>query len=339
MKILRRTLLLASVPLTFAGCFTLERQHSHNSIRLRSSYGKGAEIWPPGSDKPIDIRDSFPSGVIPIPDRDQNLLLGDDPVRWKKIKSTGRTVTDKLLRRAARLQEDQPNTARLSTTTLLVAGATVRYLQPLDFLLVIASTGYVFVLQKLAAQQRSVDNVTPVLPALPPQGHVPVCVRHPLGYGFSRSRGYFRWLKLGELVGIWGPLVLLVSIKLGYSVVAAPAMAQLIAPPLFFSSCQAGTEHMVTRRATTPLPIRILVPVLYNWIRLGYIWTWARSDMALGAFSRWLALANLAYSTINLWGFLVPIASIRYLRAHFFSVEAAQVVTRAGMDDSVGFLS
>jgi hypothetical protein len=338
MKVLHRLLVLSSVPINLADCFVNTRRQSRASSIGSSSYGKGAEIWPPGSDEPIDIRDSFPGGVIPTLDKKQK--NDKEPVRWKKIKSTGRTSIDKLLRRAARLQEDQPITSRIDSTSLLVAVATVRYLKPVDLLLVVAATGYFIILQKLAAQQRSADNLTPVLPALPPQGHVPVSVKTPLGFAFSRSRDYVRWLKLGEFLGIFGPLILLVSTKMGDSRLALPiATAPLIARPLFLSSCQAATEHVVTRRVTTPLPIRILAPILYNWIRLGYLWNWAVSDMVLGAASRWLAIANLAYTTINLWGFLIPIASIRYMRAHFFGVEAVQVVTRTGMEDSAGFLT
>lgn len=338
MKVSHRLLLLFCLPIKLAECFVNTRRQSRASSVGSSSYGKGAEIWPPGSDETINIRDSFPGGGIPILDEKQK--NDKDPVRWKKIKSTGRASIEKLLRRAARLQEDQPSTPRIDSTYLLVAVAMVRYLKPVDLLLVVAATGYFIILQKLAAQQRSADNLTPVLPALPPQGHVPESVQTPLGFAFSRSRDYFRWLKLGEILGIFGPLILLASTKLGDARIGLPAAtAPLIARPLFISSCQAATEHFVTRRVTTPLPIRILAPIIYNWIRLGYLWNWAVSDMMLGGVSRWLAIANLAYTTINLWGFLIPIASIRYMRAHFFGVEAVQVVTRTGMEDSVGFLT
>jgi hypothetical protein len=338
MKFSRRLLLLLAVPITLTDSLVNSRRQSRASSIGSSSYGKGAEIWPPGSDEPIDIRDSFPGGVIPF--LAEKKKKDEDPLRWKNITLTGRTVIDKLLRHAALLQEDQPSTPRIDSTALLVAVAMVRYLKPVDFLLVVAATGYFIVLQKLAAQQRSIDNLTPMLPALPPQGHVPVSVKTPLGFAFSRSRDYFRWLKLGEILGFFGPLVLMVSTKLGDSRFALPAAtAPLIARPLFLSSCQAATEHVVTRRVTTPLPIRILAPILYNWIRIGYLWNWAVSDMVLGGVGRGLAIANLAYTTINLWGFLIPIASMRYMRAHFFGVEAVQVLTRTGMEDSVGFLT
>jgi hypothetical protein len=43
-------------------------------------------------------------------------------------------------------------------------------------------------------------------------------------------------------------------------------------------------------------------------------------------------VANLVYWTINLFGFLLPIAVIRYMRAHFLAVEASQVTVHAGLD-------
>jgi hypothetical protein len=36
---------------------------------------------------------------------------------------------------------------------------------------------------------------------------------------------------------------------------------------------------------------------------------------------------------------LLPVATLRYMRAHFFCVEAEQVLTRPGMEDSIGLVS
>ena len=85
-----------------------------------------------------------------------------------------------------------------------------------------------------------------------------------------------------------------------------------------------------------PLPIRIFIPVAYNTVRLGYIWNWLVQSNSLGAVERSLAAANLAYWAVNLLAFLIPVATIRYMRAHFFGVEAAEVTTRMGMEQSIG---
>jgi hypothetical protein len=53
---------------------------------------------------------------------------------------------------------------------------------------------------------------------------------------------------------------------------------------------------------------------------------------------RALAAANGVYWASNLFAFLIPVAAIRYMRAHFFGVEAAEVTTRIGMEESVGLI-
>jgi len=318
-------------------------------------------MWPPGleDDTVMDLRDSFPHGKVPpltpVASKEQ-----EEPLRWSNLLSKQSNRLP-LLRRAARSQEDEeqrlseevdgktvPQLLMLAATLLV----TVRHLQPVDYLLVTAVTGYLVVLQKLAAQQRqrttsaskSSNLLVPVLPALPPQGHVPVTNQTPLGYALTQSRDYRRWLRLGEVVGWWAPMLLMLvgTTQLASATTTVPQ--SLVARPLFLLAAQAVTERRVTRRWTTPLPIRILVPVLYNWIRLGYLWKWATTSVVattaittsttllpFRSISQWLAVANWAYTAVNLWGFLIPVATLRYLRAHFWGVEAARVVTRRGL--------
>ena len=59
----------------------------------------------------------------------------------------------------------------------------------------------------------------------------------------------------------------------------------------------------------------------------------------MGRLTRVIAAANLGYWALNLFVFLLPIAAIRYLRAHFYGVEAEEVKVREGFDVSVGLLS
>jgi len=98
-----------------------------------------------------------------------------------------------------------------------------------------------------------------------------------------------------------------------------------------------------------PLPIRILIPISYNIIRLLYLWNWAVAAAAtttaattttvpIGIVSRILAITNLGYWTMNLLAFLIPIAHVRYMRAYFFGVEAAEVTTRVGMEETIGLI-
>jgi hypothetical protein len=52
-----------------------------------------------------------------------------------------------------------------------------------------------------------------------------------------------------------------------------------------------------------------------------------------------LGVLNGFYWSMNLFGFLIPIASLRYLRAHYFCVEVSEVVVREGGDHNIGLLS
>ena len=88
----------------------------------------------------------------------------------------------------------------------------------------------------------------------------------------------------------------------------------------------------------TPLPIRILIPVAYNTVRIGYLWQWAFLPYKLGGIGRAIAIANFTYWMTNLFGFLIPVAAVRYMRAHFFAVEAEEVTTRTSMEDSAGLM-
>ena len=58
----------------------------------------------------------------------------------------------------------------------------------------------------------------------------------------------------------------------------------------------------------------------------------------LGRTGRLLAMANLVYWSLNLFAFLIPIAVVRYMRAHFYGVEASEVTTRIGMEATVGLV-
>ena len=93
-----------------------------------------------------------------------------------------------------------------------------------------------------------------------------------------------------------------------------------------------------SRRQQSPLPIRILIPISYNLARLVYLWNWAACKAPLGVFARSLAMANLGYWALNLVAFLIPVVLVRYMRAYFFGVEAAEVTTRLGMEETMGMV-
>ena len=87
------------------------------------------------------------------------------------------------------------------------------------------------------------------------------------------------------------------------------------------------------------LPVRVLVPVSYTTIRLALIWEWVLSSFTMSSIfhfsGRLLAIANLAFALMHLFGFLLPIAIMKYLRVHFFCVEAKEVTVREGYEDGL----
>ena len=55
---------------------------------------------------------------------------------------------------------------------------------------------------------------------------------------------------------------------------------------------------------------------------------------SLGFVNRMLAFINLLYWGVNLFGFLIPIATMRYLGSYFFCIEASEVTMREGGRDN-----
>lgn len=91
-------------------------------------------------------------------------------------------------------------------------------------------------------------------------------------------------------------------------------------------------------RDKAPLPLRILCPIAFNTARLIPLWRWASTSPS-SLQGRLLAVANLLYWSANLFAFLIPTAAMRYMRAYFLCVEAEQVTTRQGFENSVGLLA
>mmetsp|Transcript_3622 Transcript_3622/g.6178 ORF Transcript_3622/g.6178 Transcript_3622/m.6178 type:complete len:201 (-) Transcript_3622:51-653(-) len=193
-------------------------------------------------------------------------------------------------------------------------------------------TGYTAILASFARSTRS-DGITPNVPALPPQGHVPDLVANPLGFGFTNSEEYDTWLKTGVLLSLFLPVGMILKFSSGSA--KQMQVARACARPLFLLCCQAVGESL-TRKFVSPLPIRIMVPILFNAIRLGPLVAWLATPM--GPASKLLAGLNLAYWSVNLFGYLIPIAAMRYMRAYFLCVEAEQVVTRPGFENTAGLL-
>jgi hypothetical protein len=312
---------------------------------LSTPYGRGAAIWPESSNEPVRLVDSFPNGIIP--DSAQKELLSSNnqadtadtdtlvSTPLKRRRRLPRAI-QKILTRAAIKEEYTEFDTTIDKTPAVLALALLAagLVQPVDVLIVSFLSGYFSILGVASRALRS-DGITPVLPSLPPQGHVPALVSNPLNNAFTQSSAYDIWLRFGTAISVVAPFVLLTRYLLFEN--KQLEAANFCARPLFLLCCQAVSESVV-RRVMAPLPIRILVPVAYNTVRLAPLWSWTLAPVPLGV-GRMVAMTNLLYWALNLFGFLLPIASIRYMRAYFFNVEAEQVTTRPGMGNSVGLLS
>lgn len=100
------------------------------------------------------------------------------------------------------------------------------------------------------------------------------------------------------------------------------------APHLFLLVCQVLTEMTVASMVTAvSLPVRALVPILYNSRRLVTLSAWLEFEFARAPsdsasfqwimFGRGLATVNMAVWTFNLLGFLLPVYLPLVMRMHY----------------------
>lgn len=355
---------------------------SSSSSSLSSfQYGRGADIWPECNEDPVQLQDSFPNGQIPYSAMwevgavdmqavHENARVAvateeEEPLttsRRKQARFWMSQTVRRLLRKAAAKEELSQTEGEaaysITTTSSSTLDALYSYKQslkqglplvlalglvatggirPLDILVVASVTTYTILLTMVARSPRQ-GALAPIMPALPPQGHVPTLVAHPLGLGAASNRSYYIWLRTGVWLGMILPLVPIVE-----RFMSGGAAAD-VARPLFLLCCQAITE-ISAKRKMVPLPIRILIPIVYNIARLPYLWQWASTAATTSSSSLWgnissqaLGILNLGYTSLNLLAFLIPIALVRYMRAYFWGVEATEVVTRVGMEETLGMI-
>lgn len=77
---------------------------------------------------------------------------------------------------------------------------------------------------------------------------------------------------------------------------------------------------------------------MYNTARLGPLYDWMMLT-SLDPIGKLFAISSFIYSSAHLFGFLIPIGVLRYFRAHFFFIEAAEIKIHDDNDDNVGLLS
>jgi hypothetical protein len=171
--------------------------------------------------------------------------------RRKRLPARKRKYMRRILRRAAAKEEldTEGELSSVDKAPIFVALSLVLrgFVRPMDVLVVACCTTYLIVLNMAARSSRDLTGA-PVMPATPPQGHVPTMVSQPLGRRTNDSVWYQTWLKAGILIGFLGPLALLarsyVTIKLGMGMTPQAAASRICARPLFLLCCQIVTESI-----------------------------------------------------------------------------------------------
>lgn len=306
-----------------------------------AAYGKGADIWPENNEGAILISSSFPNGII----SDNTIQNEDDSVSQQQISDSDDsdgpdTGIKRILRRAAaskkRKLRNKSDLISSSDKLPIIVGSSLvcrGLIRPMDVALIACWTTYFIILNMTAKSARN-STGTPIMPALPPQEHVPTLISNPLGTLLARSVSYRRWLNAGAIVALFFPIALVMV----YIVHGNIDAARVVARPLFVLCCQIITET-VSKRNLVPLPLRILIPIIYNASMLMYLWPWiTASSSILGKFGLGVGIMNIIYWAFNLFVFLIPIASVRFMRAHFFGVEAEEVTIRIGLEESAGLI-
>ncbi len=216
---------------------------NHRSSVILSSannaYGRGAEIWPESNNEAIQLNDSFPNGIVPLAASaamEESDKVDDTTEKERRPRRYIRRILKRAARKDKSFSRDDSSSGLADKIPVIVALLLlVRGMaRPADAALVASFTAYFTILNMTAESLR--DSGAPILPAVPPQGHSPTILSNPLG--LEKSILYGRWLKLGVLMGLIGPLVWLCS----SSKLPLEAL-RLVGRPLFLLCCQMATER------------------------------------------------------------------------------------------------
>ncbi|KAF8378031.1 hypothetical protein HHK36_029364 [Tetracentron sinense] len=133
---------------------------------------------------------------------------------------------------------------------------------------------------------------------------------------FQGSRFFRFYVVMGTTVGLFLPL----AYVLGGFARGDEHAVRSATPHLFLLSFQILTENIISGLSLFSPPVRALVPLLYTVRRIFVIIDWIYDvwlnktlpanahlkDVAWFCFGRSLAVANLVYFSVNLFGFLIP---------------------------------
>lgn len=321
---LQFALLLATVHYTvaFAPALTPSKQPWMES-RPRSTtclpagwYGRGSDIWPPTNvDFPVRLEDSFPEGKVP-------------PIA-QHVRDGGDHVT-----KAAVHLTQQRGFRWIKFMGLTIALAMKEFIGPMDIGAVLLWSFYNYVLIKLADSANG-------LAAVPPAGHIPHFVRNPLQLPLQKKGlvGWDTWFSFAL------PSMLFF---LGMARIESSTLSRnwwrvaLGRPILWWMTTQIADDALAINNSpenSSPVPL----PIQY-WIRLSSrLVRWSLLTVAV-VVTQWPSLItsgdaggrtsvlscifgilpafHWVWSTCQVFGFWIPIAGMRYMRAHMISAEA-----------------
>eukprot|EP00897_Mesotaenium_endlicherianum_P010592 jgi/Mesen1/9561/ME000640S08906 len=144
---------------------------------------------------------------------------------------------------------------------------------------------------------------------------------------FGENSAFKTWATIGSALGLFLPLAYVLG---GFSKGDKRAV-ESATPHLFLLSCQILTENIISELSMFSLPIRAFVPILYSSRRLVSLGAWVRrvfgvdmtpvSEVAVASnwplFGQVLAVINLAFWSVNLFGFLIPYFLPRAFKRYF----------------------
>jgi len=155
-------------------------------------------------------------------------------------------------------------------------------------------------------------------------------LKSPLG-SVGKGKGYRAYVSTGAVFGALLPFAVLVMTLLTMAFAALRGTnpgfyfgvaSKLAMAHTFLLLAQILTEDFHRTRDFPPT-LRILVPIIYNSIRLPVLWSWVSASwLATGSWPMFVvASGNCIFWHFNLLFFLVPIAMRQYSRSYFHICE------------------
>ena len=240
------TTLTSTKPLTPA-MSGMARSKKARTILDVMTYGKGAEIWPECNEETVQLRDSFPNGIIPMAAMDalgSPLLAAKTGIDSNDSSSSSSSPSVPIEAKAEIATNKSFGSVDRIPGIVAIGLLGAGLIRPTDLMVVSGAVAYVAVLEYFARSVRG-DGITPILPSLPPQGHVPDLVASPLGYSFSNSDDYDTWLRSGVFLSLFLPIATIARYMVGSN--QQVDLARACARPLFLLCIQGLTESMTRR--------------------------------------------------------------------------------------------